>query len=176
MGARRVLDIGTYVGTSALMYAMAVGHGGRVVSVDTDDVNGVGGHWHNVRGAVPPASLMKSADLAERVDFVRMDARDFLECTCDRFDLISLDGWHEDFAVEREIELSLDRLTPNGLIFLDDVQAANEELPAGFDRIDGPRVAVERLLRNGAPFRVVHLPRTLDGDWCAGAFLLAAEL
>lgn len=167
MGARRVLDIGTYLGTSALAFALAVGEDGVVVSVDNQPH-----HWRE-QGARSPDHLMRDAGMSGRVEFVTQDARGYLRQTEDRFDLISIDGWHEDFAVEDEVGLALGHLLPGGLIFLDDVQVEGEELPIGLDRIDGPRIALERMVQDGAPFRVVPVRQTLEGGWCAAAFLVA---
>lgn len=167
MGATRVLDIGTYVGTSALNFALAVGEAGSVVSVDIEP-----DHWLKVGRRWSPAELMQQAGVADRVEFVTMDARDYLRTTAERFDFISIDGWHEDFAVEEEVELALGRLNPGGLIFLDDVQDEGETPPPGLDVIDGPRMALARLLQR-FPIRAVHMRSTLEGEWSATAFLLA---
>jgi predicted O-methyltransferase YrrM len=169
MHARDVLDIGTYVGTSALAFALAVGPKGRVVSIDTEP-----DHWRKLgQPHHPPEQLMAAAGVAGRVEFLTRDAREFLHLTGRLFDLICIDGWHEDFAVETEVTLALPRLNPGGLIYLDDVQREGAELPPGIDRIDGPRIALQRMLKAGAPFRVLPQQQTLEGEWTAGAWLLA---
>jgi predicted O-methyltransferase YrrM len=157
MGAKTVLDIGTFTGTSALTCALAVGNEGRVVTVDIRDANHKRGHWKMAGRPRNPQSLMEEAGVDERVEFVTRDSVEYLQDTRETFDFIILDGWHEDFAVHDEIELSLQRLNKDGLIFLDDVQPLGYEPPTGFDRIDGPRIAIERHLAKDAPLRFVPL-------------------
>lgn len=166
MGATRVLDIGTFTGASALAFALAVGPGGSVTTVDIRPANDADGHWRAYGRPRSPAKLMALAGVADRVEFVTLDSVAYLKATHKTFDLISLDGWHKESAVYAEIPLALDRLNPGGLIFLDDVQPAGYVPPPGLDVIDGPRKALERHARERAPFRMIPAPPAM-------AFLLA---
>lgn len=152
MEARSVLDIGTYVGTSAFAYALACGTYGNVTTVDLHDANAPDGHWARAGRACPPRRMLTDAGVAERVDFVTMDSRDFLRHTTRKYDFISIDGWHEDFCVYEEIKLALQVLSPRGLIFLDDVHPVGFVPPEGRDYIDGPRAALDQHLAEKAPF------------------------
>lgn len=147
MEAKSVLDIGTFTGSSALVFALA---GARVVTVDpTED------HWQRYNRRWPPRDLMQHAKVADSVEFVTQDSVAYLEATDRKFDFISIDGWHEAFQVVKEIPLAIAHLNPNGLIFMDDVQMASP--PPGVDRIDGPREALERVLAANPELAAVHL-------------------
>lgn len=171
MGAKNVLDIGTYTGTSAVTYALAVGEGGRVTTVDIQEANAEGGHWMTAGRPRNPARLMHDAGVMDRVRFITQDSVEYLKETEDLFDFISIDGWHEDFAVYAEIEWALQRLKPDGLIFLDDVQVSGYDVPPGHDTITGPWQALQRHLEAHAPFRVNLLTRSLEGEPMACAIL-----
>lgn len=174
MGATDILDIGTFTGISALTFALAVGEKGRVTTVDIQDANSEDGHWSRVARPRSPAELLAHAGVSDRVEFVTQDSAEYLRHTPKMFDFISIDGWHEDFAVYSDIELAMARLKPNGMIFLDDVQTPGYEPPPGFDVIPGPWQAIERHLMEGAPLVVTFLSKTLDGEPIACAFLTRA--
>lgn len=154
IGATRILDIGTYIGFSALNYAIAVGHGGEVVTVDT-----VTNH-HEYVGAKSPAELWQQAGVADIVTPVQSASLEYLGSNCGEFDLISIDGWHEDFCVYAEVQLALERLRPNGIIFLDDVQPLDFEPRAGFDRFYGPARAVGQILDQHKDIRFAWITQT----------------
>jgi predicted O-methyltransferase YrrM len=156
MGAKTVLDIGTFTGSSALAFALAVGAGGSVVSVDIKPANAPDGNWKKYKRQHSPADLMTLAGVADRVEFVQADSVEYLQATSRRFDFICVDGWHEEQAVYAEIPLALERLNPGGLIFLDDVHPPGYIPPPGCDLITGPELALSRHLREGAPFRMVR--------------------
>lgn len=168
MGAVDVLDIGTYTGASALAFALT---GARVTTVDICDANAPDGWWSKAGRPRSPADTMAAAGVS--VEFVTCDSVKYLSSTQKKFDLISLDGWHEHFAVYAEIPLALKRLKPGGLIFLDDVQPAGYEPLPGLDVIDGPRRALERHMKEKARFKIVPLSRTIEGEKIACAFLVA---
>jgi predicted O-methyltransferase YrrM len=172
MGAKSVLDIGTYVGTSAANYGAAVGSGGRVVTVDIRSVDADNAHWKQVGRNLSPRALMEAVGVADRVQFVTCDARKYLAETAEKFDFISIDGWHEYFAVYEEIRLALTRLNPDGLIFLDDIQIPGQRLFEGCDRFDGPWRALQRHISERAPFEVIYIPHMLDLEPTSAAFLV----
>lgn len=153
-GARSVLDIGTYCGSSAATFAQAVGEGGRVVSVDKRNVNGPTGYWSTVPGCRPPREALASVGLAERVEFVKSKSDEYMAKTPERFDFISIDGWHEAWAVYTDILLALNLLKPEGLIFLDDVQRPGHPIPPNVNRIPGPYKALEWHQNRGTQFLV----------------------
>lgn len=174
MGATEILDIGTFTGISALTFALAVGERGRVTTVDIRDANAEDGHWSLVGRPRSPAELLSQAGVSGRVEFVTQDSAEYLRSTTKTFDFISIDGWHEDFAVYSDIELAMARLKQNGMIFLDDVQTPGYEPPPGFDVIMGPWQAIEQHILEGAPLVVTLLSKTLDGEPIACALLTRA--
>lgn len=171
MGATDVLDIGTFTGASALVFALAVGKLGRVTTVDIQDVNATEGHWKNAGRTRTPKELMEQAGVADRVEFVTQDSGEYLQSTSRMFDFISIDGWHESWAVYSDIRFSLPRLKPEGLIFLDDIQRRGYCPPPGFDVIKGPWKAIRWYMREGAPFNVTQLSQIPDHQPLACAFL-----
>jgi len=169
MDARSVLDIGTYVGTSALNYALAVGEGGRVVTVDIRDANAEDSYWTRAGRGRSPRELLTMAGVADRVEFVTMDSEEYLRSTREKFDFVSIDGWHEAHAVRKDVKLSMERLNDDGLIFMDDVQPGGP--PPEVDSIKGPWRALERLMLEGENIEVTLLSKALNGDTTAVAFL-----
>jgi O-methyltransferase len=172
MGAKSVLDIGTYVGVSAMNYAIAVGIGGSVVTVDIKDANAEDGFWKTTGRPMSPERMLKSVGVNHRVEFVTQDSVEFMRATDRTFDFISIDGWHEAHQVYKEIELAMQCLNPGGLIFMDDVQPFNDwERPQNLDYIDGPYKALRQHLDEGAEIEPVTFSETY-GSWTATAFLL----
>lgn len=152
MGAKTILDIGTFTGSSALVFAFT---GADVVTVDLKDANALDGHWATYDRPASPHVLMSVAEVQGRVEFVTQDSVEYLQKTYRKFDFICIDGWHEAHQVAKEIPLAIARLNPNGLIFMDDVQT--QPPPPGVDRIDGPREALECVLAANPELAAVHL-------------------
>ena len=147
-----VLEIGTNVGGSTVMFAMAMGDRGRLTTVDIVDVNGPDGPARRI-GRETPAELLQR--LGQRnVTFVTSRSTDFLRSCDRRFDLIFLDGAHEADVVYREIPLALGLLKPGGVILLHDVFPNLKPLWADGKVIPGPWLAIERLKRESAALRV----------------------
>lgn len=174
MGARDILDIGTFTGASACALALAADDNGRVVTVDIADANAADGHWLKAGRSRTPRELMVQAGVEQSVQFVTQDSVEYLKSTPLLFDFICIDGWHEDFCVYAEIELALQRLKPDGLIFLDDVQFLGYPVPPGHDRIPGPLEAIWRHLDEGAPLVLNPITKSLEGSPMACAFLTRA--
>lgn len=166
----RILEIGTYVGTTTAMLACAVSrmHGeGFVCTVDREDVNAADSYWSRLPGARLPVDRFREIGIASRVRFVRADSADYLADCQERYDLIVIDGWHEAFAVYTDVLLALRLLCPGGLLFLDDVQVPGEPRLPDIDEISGPYQALKWHEARGTPFRVHLNPGTHT------AFLLA---
>lgn len=175
MGAKSVLDIGTYVGVSALNYAMAVGIGGGVTTVDVKDVNAPDGYWFEAGMWAKPFDMVSRAGVSHRVDFIIRDSVEFMRECPYKFDFISIDGWHEDHQVYKEIELAMGLLRPNGLIFMDDVMEFDDPArPKELDYIYGPHKALQKHLDQGLDVQPVMFNQ-LNGSWVANAFLIRKE-
>jgi predicted O-methyltransferase YrrM len=171
MQARTVLDIGTYVGTSAATFALAVKpRGGSVVTVDVCEANAPDGFWKIDERPHSPKELMQKLDVEDCVTFVTCRGIEYLKNTQRKFDFVCLDagkGAEEDFQT---IVLALEHMNPPGLMFLDDVFPFGEPMvPGGFSEI-GPWQALERLKRE-APVEVHQVNTTLEGFAVRCAFV-----
>ncbi len=154
---KAVLEIGTNVGGSTVMFALALKKdGGKLVTVDIEDVNGPAGPCARAKVARPIEAIRK-IDCESVVNFVTQDSLEFLRDCREKFDLIFLDGRHDAYQVYREIPLALKLLNPNGLILLHDVFPNLQPLWSNRKVIPGPWLAVERFQREGADIKAVPL-------------------
>lgn len=147
-----VLEIGTNVGGSTVMFAEALRDGGRVTTVDIVDVNGPDGPARTI-GCETPEQLLRRCNLGN-VTFVTSRSTDFMRQCRERFDLIFLDGAHEADVVYEEVPLACGLLQAGGLILLHDVFPNLEPLWPDGKVIPGPWLAIERLRREGASLRI----------------------
>lgn len=171
IGARRVLDIGTYVGTSALAFALAVGEDGEVVTLDIVDANAPDGYWNVDGRKLSPAATMEKAGVASRVKFIQQSGRDYMESTEGRFDFICIDGgksFDEDYVTALG---ALARLTPGGLLFFDDVFPDGKPIAPGGYHEDGPWRVVKKLTEEH-PLRHIQVNNTPDGGRVRCAFVV----
>lgn len=112
MGARRVLEVGTFTGYSSLVFADSVGPDGQVVTVDVDaDIQ-----------AVARANAT-AAGLADRIAYVTGDGvaalRAMTEARRGWFDLAFLDADKDRIVAYAEVTLDLVR--PGGLVLVDNL-------------------------------------------------------
>ena len=112
IGARRVLEVGTYTGYSSLCMALAMPSDGRIVACDES------AEWTNVAQAVleegRASPTGSSCALAARS--ISMEA---LVKEGQKFDFIFIDANKEDYDAYYEFALRL--TAPNGLIALDNM-------------------------------------------------------
>jgi predicted O-methyltransferase YrrM len=108
IGARRILEIGTFTGYSALVFALALPADGLVVTCDINDewVSVGRAHWGR-------------AQVAQKIDVRIGAARDTLAglTSKDPFDLVFVDANKEDYDAYYEAALRVVR--PGGLVVLD---------------------------------------------------------
>lgn len=162
----RFLEIGTHIGSSTIALALAAarnqadGVATRIVTVDIRDVNDERTWpWLEAGAPASPRELVASLGLSHLVEFEVNTAIEKLVSTTETFDMIFLDGDHGVEAVYREIPLAFKRLTKNGsgMVLLHDYYPEMNPLWVGQPPLPGPFQAVERLLREGAGFRVLPL-------------------
>lgn len=122
-GARRVLEIGTFVGISALYMAKALPEGGRLTAVEKFD------HFAEIAQRNFDAN-----GVADRITLINADAFEFLrekEQELSAFDFVFLDGNKERYP---DYFAAIDpHLAPGGLFVADDVffhGDALNEIPA----------------------------------------------
>jgi O-methyltransferase len=110
-GGRRVLEIGTYTGYSALCMARALAPGGRLVTCDITD------RWPNIA-----AAFWQRAGVAGRIDVRIGDASATLEDLLAEhgpasFDLVFIDADKQNYL--KYYELSLALVSDQGLVVVD---------------------------------------------------------
>ena len=109
IGARRVLEVGTYTGYSSLCMALALPFEGRIVACDKSK------EWTDVA-----KRFWSKAGLADRIELRLGSAVDTLDALIDEkkeFDFVFVDANKEDYDAYYEASLRLVR--PNGLIAID---------------------------------------------------------
>ena len=111
LGVRRYLEIGTYTGYSALAIALALEHGGRVVTCEIDQAIAAIAqrHWH--RAGVTDKIELRSGPALETLDAIlAQDGRG-------RFDMAFIDADKENLLGDYERCHGLVRI--GGLILID---------------------------------------------------------
>jgi len=111
IGARRILEVGTYTGYSSLCMALALPPDGRVVACDVSE------EWTNVA-----RQFWSKAGLADRIELRLGSAVDTLQALINEkqaFDFVFIDANKEDYDAYYESSLRLVR--PGGLIGIDNM-------------------------------------------------------
>lgn len=127
IGAKRILEVGTLGGYSAIWLARAVGPGGKVVTLEIDPKH----------AQVAQASIAK-AGLAERVEVKTGAAIDLLPTLEGPFDFSFIDADKESNADYFAWALKLSR--PGALIVVDNVVRDGKVIDAGSSsQVDGVR-------------------------------------
>ena len=103
-----VLEIGTYLGYSALCFAEGLAPGGKVITLDIDPET----------NAVAKAFVAKSAHAA-RVEFHLGQAADIIKTLPETFDLVFIDADKPNYA--NYYNLVFDKVRPGGFILADNV-------------------------------------------------------
>jgi predicted O-methyltransferase YrrM len=85
ISARRVLDLGTLVGYSALLLSQAVGKNGKVITIELD------------KGMIEEARKNFREARSKNILLIEGDAKKLIKRVKQQFDLILLDTWKEDY-------------------------------------------------------------------------------
>lgn len=113
---KRILEIGTYVGYSAILMAEAVGANTKIVTIEVDPEN-----------AEIARENIKKAGFEERVEIEVGDAKELIPTLSATFDFIFIDAAKEDYLdylklVEEKLEEGAVVVADNVKIFKDDMR------------------------------------------------------
>lgn len=105
---RRVLEIGTYLGYSALCFAEGLAEGGKVITLDVqEDTNKMA------------RDFATRAKYADRIDFRLGDAVEIIPQLDETFDLVFIDADKPNYT--NYYNLIFDKVRPGGFIIADNV-------------------------------------------------------
>jgi caffeoyl-CoA O-methyltransferase len=132
--ARRVLEIGTYTGYSALSMAEALGEGGRIVTCEVDPERAAFARAH-----------MDASPYGDRIEIRIGPALDTVRALDGPFDLVFIDA--DKTGYPAYFEAALERLAPRGLIVLDNMLRRGEVIrrEGGNEHTQAIRALNERL-------------------------------
>ena len=136
IGAKRVLEIGTYTGYSSLIMAKALPKDGKVITCDKNP------EWTKIA-----KTYWEKAGLSDKIELRLAPALDSLQKLLDEnqlFDFIFIDADKKKYNVYYEICLNL--LAPNGIIAIDNVLWAGKV--ADLDQQDGSTLEIRKLNHN----------------------------
>jgi len=106
--ATRVLDVGTFTGTSALAMASRLQPGGRLTTIEADPQVAELARRH-----------VEASEHRERIELIVGDARETIDRLDGPFDLVFVDAWKHDYATY--FEAVLPKLADHGLVVCDNV-------------------------------------------------------
>jgi len=108
--AARVLELGTFVGYSAILFARNLGSEGRLVSVDVSPTSS--------RVAAEMAAL---AGLGDRIEFRTGKSTDVIDRLEEPFDVVLLDHWKGLYQQDMQRILERQLLRPGAVVIADNL-------------------------------------------------------
>jgi caffeoyl-CoA O-methyltransferase len=106
--AKRVLEIGTFTGVTALSMAERLSGGGVVITLEADETHAAIARRH-----------FEASPVGERIRMVVGDALETLRTLDGPFDVVFIDAWKPDYLAYYEAVLP--KLADNGVIVADNV-------------------------------------------------------
>lgn len=106
----RVLELGSFVGYSAILMARHLSDGGRIVSIDVSP-----------ESSEVSRAMARLAGLDDRIDFRTGSAFDVLDTLEGPFDLVFIDHWKDLYKPDAEKILARRLLVPGILIVADNL-------------------------------------------------------
>ena len=119
---KRVLEIGTYTGYSALCFAEGLQEGGKVTTVDVNE---------ELEDFVQ--SYIEKANCADKVEYIVGDAMEVVAKMDEQFDLVFIDADKKNYC--NYYELVFDKVKPGGYIIADNVLWSGKVLE-DYDSLD----------------------------------------
>lgn len=115
-----VLEIGTYLGYSALCFAEGLAEGGKVITLDIhEDTNKVA------------RSFVEKSDYANQIEFHLGEAVNIIPTLPETFDLVFIDADKANYS--NYYDLVFDKVRPSGFIIADNVLWSGKVLNADKD-------------------------------------------
>jgi caffeoyl-CoA O-methyltransferase len=115
-----VLEIGTYLGYSALCFSEGLADGGKVITLDIqEDTNAVA------------RSFVEKTEYADRIEFILGFATDIIPNLTETFDLVFIDADKPNYS--NYFDLVIDKVRPGGFIIADNVLWSGKVLEAQKD-------------------------------------------
>ncbi len=108
MRPKRILEIGTYTGYSAICLAEGLAEDGKLVTLDINEEL-----EHRVR------NYIEEAGLSQKIQYMIGNALEIIPALTDTFDLVFIDADKENYP--RYFDLVIDRVRPGGVILADNV-------------------------------------------------------
>lgn len=108
IGAKRVLEIGTFTGYAAISMAEAMPSDGKVITIDIND-----------ELEELTTKFIDKSGLKERVEFLIGDACNIVPSLNETFDLVFIDADKRSYS--KYFDIVFDYVRPGGLIVADDV-------------------------------------------------------
>lgn len=106
----RVLELGSFVGYSAILMARQLADSGRIVSIDVSP-----------EASAVSRAMATLAGLEERIEFLTGSAMDVLDTLEGTFDLVFIDHWKDLYKADTEKILSRGLLAPGSIIVADNL-------------------------------------------------------
>lgn len=119
---KRVLEIGTYTGYSALCFAEGLQEGGKVTTVDVNE---------ELEEFVQ--SFIEKANCSDKVEYIVGDAMEVVAKMDEQFDLVFIDADKKNYC--NYYELVFDKVKPGGYIIADNVLWSGKVLE-DYDSLD----------------------------------------
>jgi caffeoyl-CoA O-methyltransferase len=119
---KRVLEIGTYTGYSALCFAEGLQAGGKVTTIDVNE---------ELEEFV--RSYIEKANCTDKIEYIVGDAMEVLAKMDEQFDLVFIDADKKNYC--NYYELVFDKVKPGGYIIADNVLWSGKVLE-DYDSLD----------------------------------------
>lgn len=105
---KMVLEIGTYVGYSAICLAKGLQENGKIITLDNNE---------ELESTIK--KNIKKADCSTKIEFILGDAKNYIATTNTIFDLVFIDADKQSYS--NYYDLVFDKVKPGGFILADNV-------------------------------------------------------
>jgi caffeoyl-CoA O-methyltransferase len=142
---RRILEIGTYTGYSALCLAEGLADDGKLITLDVNE---------ELEDMV--RSFFSASPYSSKIDFRLGDARRIIPELAGPFDLVFIDADKENYGMY--YDLVLDKVRPGGIILADNVLWSGKVLDAKPDKDTAAILEFNRRIQSDRRVENVLLP------------------